>query len=88
MRALYAVPDDRSDTVVASTSLSQFPADEHDTAEIVDLITTWIYATVDCIRKLRDAVDAEDPTTADILHDHMDRLEKLALLIKSENGRV
>lgn len=61
---------------------SQFPADEQNTAEHVDLITT-VYATVDIVRKLHDAVDAEDPGTADILDDHIDRLEKLALLIKS-----
>ena len=37
---------------------------------------------------VRDAVDAEDPTTADILHAQIDGLEKLAWLIKSENRKV
>src|SRR5277367_2142246 len=61
MRALDAVPDGRSDTVVATTS--QFPAYEQNTAEVVDLITTRVYATVDTLRDVRDAVDAEDPST-------------------------
>jgi starvation-inducible DNA-binding protein len=88
MRALDAVPDGRSDTVVATTSLPRFPADEHNTAEVVDRITTRIYAAVETLRRVHDAVDAEDPTTADILHAQIDGLEKLAWLIKSENRKV
>jgi len=88
MRALDAVPDGRSDTVAANTSLPQFPADELDTAEVVDLITTRTYATVETLRAVHDAVDAEDPSTADILHVQIDGLEKLAWLIKSENRKV
>ena len=88
MRALDAVPDGRSDTVAANTSLPQFPADELDTAEVVDLITTRTYATVETLRAVHDAVDAEDPSTADILHSQIDGLEKLAWLIKSENRKV
>ena len=88
MRALDAVPDGRSDTVAASTTLPQFPAYEHSTDEVVDLITARIYATVDTLRTVHDAVDAEDPSTADILHQLIDGLEKLAWLIKSENRKV
>jgi starvation-inducible DNA-binding protein len=88
MRALDAVPDGRSDTVVATTSLPRFPANEHNTTEVVDRITTRIYATVETLRSVHDAVDAEDPTTADILHAQIDGLEKLAWLIKSENRKV
>jgi starvation-inducible DNA-binding protein len=88
MRALDAVPDGRSDTVVATTSLPRFPAGEHNTTEVVDRITTRIYATVETLRTVHDAVDAEDPTTADILHEQIDGLEKLAWLIKSENRKV
>src|SRR5215510_9842728 len=50
MRALDVVPDGRSDTVAASTSLPEFPAYEHATGEVVDLITGRVYATVDTIR--------------------------------------
>src|ERR1700760_2153769 len=88
MRALDAVPDGRSDTVAATTSLPPFPADERNTAEVVDLITTRTYATVDTLRTEHDAVDAEDPSTADILHGQIDGLEKLAWLLKSENRKV
>ena len=88
MRALDAVPDGRSDTVVASTSLPRFPAGERNTVEVVDRIATRIYATVNTLRTVHDGVDAEDPSTADILHEQIDGLEKLAWLIKSENRGV
>lgn len=88
MRALDAIPDGRSDTVAGSTTLPQFPAYEHSTTEVVDLITARVYAVVDTLRTVHDAVDAEDPSTADILHQLIDGLEKLAWLIKSENRKV
>ncbi len=88
IRALRATPDGRTDTVAADTTLPQFPPYEHSTAEVVDLISTRIYATVDTLRGVHDAVDAEDPTTADILHQLIDGLEKLGWLISSENRKV
>jgi starvation-inducible DNA-binding protein len=88
MRALDAVPDGRSDTVAASTSLPEFPAWEQRTGNVVDLITARVYAAVDTIRTVHDAVDAADPSTADILHQLIDGLEKLAWLLKSENRKV
>jgi starvation-inducible DNA-binding protein len=88
MRALDAVPDGRSDTIAATTSLPQFPADEQNTADVVDLITARVYATVDTVRDVHDAVDGEDPSTADLLHQIIDTLEKLAWMIKSENRNV
>jgi starvation-inducible DNA-binding protein len=88
LRALDAVPDGRSDTVAATTTLPQFPAYEVATAEAVDLVTARVYATVDTMRAVHDDVDAEDPSTADILHQLIDGLEKLAWLIKSENRKV
>jgi starvation-inducible DNA-binding protein len=88
MRALDVIPDGRSDTVAASTSLPAFPAYEHGTAEVVDLITARTYAAVGTLRRVHDDVDAEDPSTADILHQLIDGLEKLAWLIKSENRKV
>jgi len=88
MRALDAVPDGRTGTVSTSTSLPQFPAYEHSTAEVVDLITERLYAAVGTIRAVHDTVDAQDPSTADILHQLIDGLEKLAWLLKSENRKV
>src|ERR1700742_3847369 len=88
MRALDVIPDGRTDTVAAETSLPQFPAYEHVTHEVVDVVTARVYATVETIRSVHDSVDAEDPSTADILHQLIDGLEKLAWLIKSENRKV
>jgi starvation-inducible DNA-binding protein len=88
MRALDAVPDGRSDTIVATTSLPQFPAGERGTAEVVDLITPRIYAAVDTIRAVHDAVDAVDPSTTDLLHAIIDTLEKLAWMVKAENRKI
>jgi starvation-inducible DNA-binding protein len=88
MRALDATPDGRSDAVAGTTTLPQFPAYEQSTHEVVDLITAGTYAAIDTLRTVHDAVDAEDPSTADILHQLIDGLEKLAWLIKSENRKV
>jgi starvation-inducible DNA-binding protein len=88
MRALDAVPDGRTDTVAATTSLPPFPAGEQNTTETVELITVRIYATVDTLRDVHDDVDAEDPSTADLLHQIIDSLEKLAWMIKAENRKV
>lgn len=88
LRALDAIPDGRSDTVAATTSLPQFPAGEQNTGDVVDLITTRVYAAVDTIRSVHDVVDTEDPTTSDLLHEIIDSLEKLAWMIKSENRKL
>jgi starvation-inducible DNA-binding protein len=87
LRALDAVPDGRSDSVAATTSVPTFPAGEQNTSDVVDLITTGIYAAVDTMRSVHDPVDAEDPTTSDLLHEIIDSLEKLAWMIKSENRK-
>src|SRR4029079_1621061 len=88
MRALDVIPDGRSDTVAAGTSLPQLPAYEPRTGDGVDLITARTYAVVETLRGVHDEVDAEDPSTADILHQLIDGLEKLAWLIKAENRKV
>ncbi|HEY5820802.1 MAG TPA: DNA starvation/stationary phase protection protein [Propionibacteriaceae bacterium] len=85
MRAIYITPDGRAATVAAKTSLAEFPPDEVDTAETIDLITAAIYATAGTARRIHDAVDDEDPTSADILHGVLERLEQLAWMIDSEN---
>jgi starvation-inducible DNA-binding protein len=88
MRALNAVPDGRSDTVAASTTLPAFPPAVQNTTETVDLITNRIYAAVSTIRTVHDAVDALDPSTSDLLHEIIDSLEKQAWMLKSENRKV
>ena len=88
MRALDAVPDGRSDTVASTTMLPEFPASGHGTTDVVDLITVRTYAAVGTMRAVHDAVDAEDPSTADLLHALIDGLEKQTWLIKAENMKV
>ena len=85
MRALDAVPDGRPRTVSAATGLPVLPPGEQDTSSVVDLVTTQIRTTVATIREVHDEVDAEDPSTADLLHAVIDQLEKLAWLLSSEN---
>jgi len=85
MRALDGVPDGRSDTVVAKTTVPAIPAGLLGVTETVDVITNRIYAVVGTIRTVHDDVDAADPSTADLLHAIIDDLEKEAWLLKSEN---
>ena len=88
MRALDAIPDGRSDTVAATTSVPSIAAGLLSTTEIVDAITTRIYATVNTVRAVHDDVDAADPSTADLLHSIIAGLEKQAWMVKSENAKA
>jgi len=85
MRALHAVPDGRSDTVAATTTLPEFPAGEVDTKDAVDLVTVRIENTVGTMREVHDEVDEEDPTSADILHAIITGLEQHAWMVSAEN---
>jgi starvation-inducible DNA-binding protein len=85
MRAIYVTPDGRSATVAAQTTLPQFPEGEVDTADVVDLITQRMYAVTGTMRDVHDTVDEADPTTADILHGVLERLEQLAWMVSAEN---
>jgi starvation-inducible DNA-binding protein len=87
MRALDAMPDGRSETVTKATHLPSFPDGEVDTAETVTLITERLDATVDNIRKVHDEVDEEDPTSADILHGIIEKLEQYAWMVGAENRK-
>ncbi|WP_244962954.1 Dps family protein [Nocardioides dongkuii] len=85
MRAIYVTPDARAATVAARTSLAEFPAEEVNTSVTVDLIASALYAVAGTMRRVHDEVDAEDPTSADVLHAVLERLEQLAWMIDSEN---
>ena len=85
MRALHALPDGRSDTIAETTTLPEFPQGEIDTAEVIDLITERIDAVVGTVRDVHDGVDDEDPTSADILHSILERLEQLSWMVSAEN---
>lgn len=85
MRALHAVPDGRSATVSTTTTLPEFPQGEVDTTDTVDLITVRLESTIGTMRKVHDAVDEEDPTSADVLHAIIEKLEQFAWMVSAEN---
>lgn len=84
MRALHAVPDGRSDTVSATTTLPKFPGGLVDTSEVVSLLTNRLDAAAATCRTVHDAVDKADPTSADILHKVIETLEKFAWMVSAE----
>lgn len=85
MRALHLVPDGRSSTVASTTALPQFPAGEVSTDETIDLVTERLETVVKTMRDVHDAVDEEDPTSADVLHAVIERLEQFAWMVSAEN---
>jgi len=85
MRAVYLVPDGRSSVVTKETSLPEFPEGPVETSAVVDLIVERMYAATGTMRDVHDAVDEEDPTTADVLHSILERLEQLAWMTGAEN---
>ncbi|WP_262851651.1 Dps family protein [Mumia quercus] len=85
MRAVYITPDGRAATVAKHSSLPEYPADEVDTAETVDLVASALHAVAATARRIHDDVDEEDPTTADLLHTILERIEQLAWMVESEN---
>lgn len=87
LRALHATTDGRSRTVAETTALAQFPNGEIDTADGVDLITDRLETVVRTMRSVHDDVDEADPTSADILHQIIERLEQLAWMVSAENRR-
>ncbi|MEV6115791.1 DNA starvation/stationary phase protection protein [Streptomyces sp. NPDC052109] len=88
IRALQSVPDGRTDTVAATTTLPSFPEGEQSVSAAVDLITVRLRAAVDTMRTVHDEVDGEDPSTADLLHAIIDSLEKYAWMVSAENRAV
>jgi starvation-inducible DNA-binding protein len=84
MRSLHALPDGRSNTVSADTRLEEFPAGLVSTKDTVKLITGRLERTVQTARDVHDEVDEEDPTSADLLHAIIERLEQLAWMVNAE----
>ncbi|MGN7977699.1 Dps family protein [Microbacterium sp. 22195] len=85
MRALHAIPDGRSRTVADTTSLPPYPEGEVSTTDTVDLVTERLEAAIATVRDVHDAVDEEDPTSADILHVVLEELEQFAWMVSAEN---
>ena len=85
MRSLHALPDGRSDVVAQNTTLPEFPQGEIATNEVVDLMTERLDDVAATCRDVHDAVDEEDPTSADILHAILERVEQLSWMVSAEN---
>ena len=85
MRGLHAVPDGRTDTIAATTTLPEFPMGEVDTAQTVDLVVKRLDGVVATIREVHDGVDEEDPSTSDLLHQMIVRLEQFSWMVGAEN---
>ncbi|MDT7676675.1 MAG: starvation-inducible DNA-binding protein [Pseudonocardiales bacterium] len=85
MRALHAIPDGRSETVTATTSLPSLPSGEINTREAVELMAARLTAVATRARSVHDAVDEQDPTSADLLHEVIETTEKFAWLMGAEN---
>lgn len=84
MRAIYVIPDGTSARIAAQSSLPAFPQGEVLTGDAIDAIVASIYAVVGTVREVHDDVDDADPTTADLLHTFLERLEQLAWLTGAE----
>jgi starvation-inducible DNA-binding protein len=85
MRALNAIPDGRTGTVAESTTLGPLPSGEIDTSDAVAATTERLDAVVATARRVHDSVEEEDPTTADLLHSIIERLEQLSWMTSAEN---
>lgn len=85
MRALHAVPDGRSAVVAKGTSLNEFPSGLVDTKDTVTMVVAMLESAVGRMREVHDQVDEEDPTTADILHGFIEKLEQYAWMVDAEN---
>ena len=84
MRALHALPDGRSNTVSTDTRLDEITGGLISTKDAVKLVTARLERTVKTMRDVHDEVDEEDPTSADLLHAGIERLEQLAWMVNAE----
>ena len=85
MRALHAVPDGRSVAVAEGTKIDPFPAGLVSTKDTVGLVVRMLNASVKTMRDVHDQIDEEDPTTADLLHGFIAKLEQYAWMVDAEN---
>lgn len=88
MRALHALPDGRSATVAKSTSLPEFPNGLINTKDAIERIVAALEAAVGTMRKVHDEVDEEDPTSADLLHEFIAKLEQYAWMVNAETMKA
>jgi len=81
MRALHALADGRSNAIVATTLLPLMEVGGMDARVVANTIAGRIATTVDTMRAVRDAVDAEDPPTAELLNGVIGDLERHAWML-------
>jgi starvation-inducible DNA-binding protein len=55
------------------------------TSDVIDLVTVRLEGVVGTMREVHDPVDEEDPTSADILHAIIEKLEQFAWMVSAEN---
>jgi starvation-inducible DNA-binding protein len=84
MRALDAVPDARTTTVAATTALNPVPTGEVMAEDAVRHAVGALRQVVGTARHIHDDIDAEDPSTADLLHGIVVQLEQQAWTLKAE----
>ena len=84
MRAIYVTPDATSARIAAQSSLPAMPTGEVATGEAIDAIVAALYAVAGTARTIHEDVDAADPTSADMLHAILERIEQLAWLTEAE----
>src|ERR1700744_3257429 len=88
MRALDAVPDGRTGTLAATTTLDVFPEGEVSVERAVAVVSERILTVVNIIRTVHDGVDDQDPTSADILHTILEGLEKHRWMVTAQLRHV
>lgn len=84
MRALHATPDGRPAVVAAETRVPEFTQGEILTEKAIDEVVKAIQATTGTMREVHDEVDEADPTSADIFHEYIAKLEQQAWFISAE----
>lgn len=84
MRAMHATPDGLVGTIAKYTELEQPTTGEILTTNAIDVMVKAIQSTVGVMRRVHDAVDEADPTSADILHEYIAQLEQQAWFISAE----
>ena len=85
MRAVYVAADGRAQTVAKLSGLTALPEGEISTTEAVDAIAEALWEVARTARDIHDDIDEEDPTTADLLHQIIERTEQLAWMVSAEN---
>lgn len=81
MRAADATPDARTATVLGGTTLVPAPAGTVPVRTAVPHVVAGLRAVVATARRIHDDVDRADPSTADLLHGVIVRLEQQAWML-------